>query len=351
MLLIPVTFLATAVLAAVLFRIVTTRDLNASANLFFAALVALYLAQSLLVSLRWGYGIDALRLPVAAVAAVIPAWAWIAWRALSGGIGLQQAWAAVPVVFIWTALALWPDAADFLIPSAYLGFGLSILVPTVLNRDAPALTALGDARQTRNAMGLIGATLVASALTDAFIIYDFIRNSGQTAGHVLSVVQTSFILVIGLAAAFSRSAPDEETGSDSASEPETLAGHIEVLARLEALFANERLHRSEDLSLRRLSRRLGLPDRKVSEAVNRLRGVNLSQYVNEHRIRDACTLLRDTDQSILQIALTVGFASKSNFNREFQRVTGQAPSVWRAGTQQFPSSVGTESKNTSRTDN
>jgi AraC-like DNA-binding protein len=62
--------------------------------------------------------------------------------------------------------------------------------------------------------------------------------------------------------------------------------------------------------------------------------VNLSQYVNEYRIRDACTLLRDSDQSILQVALAVGFASKSNFNREFQRVTGQAPSVWRAAVQE-----------------
>ncbi|NJO32898.1 MAG: hypothetical protein HC869_06900, partial [Rhodospirillales bacterium] len=85
MLLIPVTSLATAALAAILFRLVTTRDLRATANRLFAGLVALYLLQSLLVSLRWGYRVEALRLPVAALAAVIPACAWLAWRALSGG--------------------------------------------------------------------------------------------------------------------------------------------------------------------------------------------------------------------------------------------------------------------------
>lgn len=338
MLLIPVTSLATAALAVILFRLVTTRDLRATANRLFAGLVALYLLQSLLVSLRWGYGIEALRLPVAALAAVIPACAWLAWRALSGGIGRSQVWAAVPVAVIWAVLVLWRDAADVLIPLVYLGFGLSILVPAVANRDAPALTALGDAMQTRRAMGLIGATLIASALTDAFIVYDFIRNSGQTAGHVLSAVQTVFVLVIGIAAAFGRSAPD--TASEPDCSPEDQTGHVEVLERLEALLAKERLHHAEDLSLRRLSRRLGLPDRRVSEAVNRIRGVNLSQYVNEHRIHDACTLLRDSDQSILQVALSVGFASKSNFNREFQRVTGQAPSVWRAGAQGTPAHKG-----------
>lgn len=114
---------------------------------------------------------------------------------------------------------------------------------------------------------------------------------------------------------------------------EDRAGHTEVLDSLKRLFTKKRLHHSEDLSLRRLSRRLGLPDRKVSEAVNRVREVNLSHYVNEYRIRDACTLLRDSDQSILQVALAAGFASKSNFNRHFQRVTGQAPSAWRAAAQ------------------
>jgi AraC-like DNA-binding protein len=332
MLLIPVSFLATAALATILFRLVTTRDLRAVADRLFATLVALYMLQSLLVSLRWGYGIEALRLPVAVIAAMIPACGWLAWRALSSRLGWAEATAAIPVVVIWAALALWHDAVDVLIPLSSLGFGLAILVPNLVNREAPALTALGDARKTRLAMGLIGAALILSALTDTFIVYDFVRNGGQTTGHILSVVQTAFILVIGSAATFGRSTSDEP--AEPQEPTEDMTGHIEVLDRLDILFATERLHHSEDLSLRRLSRRLGLPDRKVSEAVNRVRGVNLSQYVNEYRIRDACTLLRDSDQSILQVALAVGFASKSNFNREFQRVTGQAPSVWRAAAQE-----------------
>jgi hypothetical protein len=64
----------------------------------------------------------------------------------------QQVWAAGPVLVIWATLALLPDAADVLILLAYLGFGLSIIVPAMLNRDAPALRALGDARQTRRAL-------------------------------------------------------------------------------------------------------------------------------------------------------------------------------------------------------
>ncbi|MDO8882919.1 AraC family transcriptional regulator, partial [Pseudotabrizicola sp.] len=119
----------------------------------------------------------------------------------------------------------------------------------------------------------------------------------------------------------------------AAFDPSDLSDHQQVLSRLDDLFAKDGLHRSEDLSLRRLSRRLGLPDRRASEAVNRLRGVNLSQFVNKYRIQDACGLLSETDQSILQVALAVGFASKSNFYREFKRIIGLTPSAWRMAAQ------------------
>jgi AraC-like DNA-binding protein len=330
MLLVPVTLFATAALGVVLFRLLTQRDCRATADRLFVALVALYLVQSLLVSLRWGYEIEALRLPIALVAAVIPACAWIAYRSLSGRSRLGAAWAIVPVAVTWAALLGWRDAVDLLLPLMYLGFGLMILLPVMHDRDAPALSPIGDARQTRRAMGLIGATLIASAATDAFIVYDFVRNEGQTSGHLISIVQTGFVMIMGLAAASGRSGPEE---AETAPVPD-MANHDDhalVLSRIEELFAREGLHRSEDLTLRRLSRRLGLPDRRISEAVNRLRGMNLSQFVNEYRIQDACVLLRSTDQSILQIALAVGFASKSNFNREFRRVVGQTPSEWRAG--------------------
>lgn len=87
------------------------------------ALVALYLVQSLLVSLRWGYGIEALRLPVGFVAAVIPACAFVAYRALSGRPGFGAAWAFGPVAVTWAALLGWQDAVDLLIPLLYLGSG------------------------------------------------------------------------------------------------------------------------------------------------------------------------------------------------------------------------------------
>jgi AraC-like DNA-binding protein len=67
----------------------------------------------------------------------------------------------------------------------------------------------------------------------------------------------------------------------------------------------------------------------VSRAVNRCHGVSVSQYVNGFRVKEAQRLLRDTEESVVQIALEAGFMTKSNFNREFLRVSGQSPTDWR----------------------
>jgi AraC-like DNA-binding protein len=103
-----------------------------------------------------------------------------------------------------------------------------------------------------------------------------------------------------------------------------------VIKRIEVAMRDKGLFRDADLSLDRLARRLGLPARRVSAAVNRVHGQNVSQYVNGFRIAEACKLLAGTDKPVLQIMLDAGFETKSNFNREFRRISGMSPVEWRA---------------------
>jgi AraC-like DNA-binding protein len=67
----------------------------------------------------------------------------------------------------------------------------------------------------------------------------------------------------------------------------------------------------------------------VSSAVNRIHGSSVSQYVNNQRVSEACRLLAASDEPITRIMFDAGFLSKSNFNREFLRVTGLSPKTWR----------------------
>nr|WP_246719019.1 AraC family transcriptional regulator [Rhizobium rhizoryzae] len=103
-----------------------------------------------------------------------------------------------------------------------------------------------------------------------------------------------------------------------------------LLIRIQEALDAKDLYRQEDLSLAKLARRVGAPARDVSAAINRATGLNVSQFVNNRRIREVCRLLEETDQPLTTMMLDAGFATKSNFNREFRRVTGMSPSEWRS---------------------
>ena len=142
--------------------------------------------------------------------------------------------------------------------------------------------------------------------------------------------RVAFLLCIGLAAIVGRSgAMDDDTAQETATAVEVTEEDGAIIAGLTHLFEVEELHIDTELNLRRLSRKLGLPDRSVSRAINKTQNLSVSQFVNGFRIRDAARLLETSDQTILQISLASGFMTKSNFNREFARVTGQTPSHWR----------------------
>ena len=102
-----------------------------------------------------------------------------------------------------------------------------------------------------------------------------------------------------------------------------------VFERLEKLISTEKLYLDADINLNRIARRMVLPVRDVSRAVNSQTGQNVSQYINMLRVKEACRLLKDTDLQITQIIYAAGFNTKSNFNREFMRVEGMSPSDWR----------------------
>ena len=81
-------------------------------------------------------------------------------------------------------------------------------------------------------------------------------------------------------------------------------------------------------TLGRLSRRLGIPVWQLSAAVNRVTRGNVSRYVNRFRIERACERLL-AGESVAVAMESSGFSTRSNFSREFRRITGKSPSDWR----------------------
>lgn len=80
-----------------------------------------------------------------------------------------------------------------------------------------------------------------------------------------------------------------------------------------------------------LARRTGLPPHRFARIMKRYFGLTPSQFIAKARITAASRLLRETDQSVADIALACGFYDHSAFARAFRKFTGTTPSRFRAG--------------------
>jgi transcriptional regulator GlxA family with amidase domain len=55
------------------------------------------------------------------------------------------------------------------------------------------------------------------------------------------------------------------------------------------------------------------------------------RYLQRRRVERSMFLLRETDRSVTDVCLDVGFASLGTFSRTFREIVGEAPSDYRVG--------------------
>ena len=55
------------------------------------------------------------------------------------------------------------------------------------------------------------------------------------------------------------------------------------------------------------------------------------RYLQRRRVERSMFLLRETDRSITDVCLDVGFGSLGTFSRTFREIVGESPSAYRAG--------------------
>ncbi len=105
----------------------------------------------------------------------------------------------------------------------------------------------------------------------------------------------------------------------------------QLFQRWEALVSKEQLHKLEfGITLPQAAKKLQVPARQLSNAINQVYGKSFSVYLNDQRIQEAQRLLIDSpEMTVIEVMQESGFSSKSNFNKEFLRVTGLSPSGFR----------------------
>jgi AraC-like DNA-binding protein len=85
-----------------------------------------------------------------------------------------------------------------------------------------------------------------------------------------------------------------------------------------------------DLSVAALARRATLSPFHFLRAFTNVAGMTPHQFVLRMRLHRAALRLRQSDESVTDIALGSGFNDLSSFNRRFRLIMGMAPTAFRA---------------------
>ena len=331
MLFVPLPFVV-AILLFILFVFVAKRDGEMSPNRPFLGLILAGTLLSVFSGLRWGYGVEEVGYLAPVVAAMVPplAYAGVArlvrasTRPWSLRIGLHVIPAVIVLILSWR----WRGAIDVALILVFLGYAASILLLMRPGADALRLAPFEGAVSAYRAILFTAAALCLSAAFDTFIFLDFEWAHGEYALALIGIGNLFALVILGIAAAAASRSRVPIDAPETSQKP-AISEDKETLATIHRLMGEQKVYRDVNLNLDRLARKAGVPARQISGAINRAMAKNVSQFVNEHRIDEACLLLANTEKSVTEIMFDVGFQTKSNFNREFRRVTEMAPLEWR----------------------
>ncbi len=291
------------------------------------ALIAACAVQSALVAGRLHYGLEWLSWIQPVLALAIPPLAWLAFVAATlRPLARQDLWHTTPPAFGMVMRIVAPELLDPAIIAVFLAYGSMILV-AVRHTDATVHVRLGAGERPLRLWRWVGVSVLLSGLSDIVIVAAAIAGHPAWIGWLVTVFSTTSLAALGAlmlmddlaSVAEPEEAPRVATEADEA-----------LVLRLETLMADKQLWRDPDLTLARIARRMGVPAKALSAAVNRARGENISRVINGWRIAHAAERLR-AGAAVTEAMLDAGFNTKSNFNREFLRVMGQPPTEWLQG--------------------
>lgn len=296
-----------------------------------AFLIGICAVQSLVISLAQHYQLAGWRLAQPICASFIPATAWLAFvaSAVRRPVPRDALHMAGPLLAA-LALAVWPAALDIVIPLLFLGYAAAILARLRRGMDALPRLRLEAGDLPVRVWIVIAVTLGLSSFSDVIILAVQSAGAAGLQPVLISLFSAANLLLIGgLSLTGGLRSEPEGDSADRTAAPRSVATEEdgEIMDRLTALMETQRPFLDPDLTLVRLARKLGVPAKTLSAAINRTTGQNVSRFINDARIAEAQRRLEAGD-AVTSAIYAAGFNTKSNFNREFLRVTGLNPTAW-----------------------
>jgi len=150
-------------------------------------------------------------------------------------------------------------------------------------------------------------------------VADFCRKADLPPGVVLgySAVEEDALLKLGTLLAQAAS------GEDPLQDPALLRRLLRVKDRMDAAS-------QEAWPVERLAEVSGISKAHFAHSFKRAFGLPPHRYLLTRRIEQSVAMLRDTEQSVTQIAYATGWESLGTYSRIFRDITGLSPSAMRA---------------------
>jgi len=110
------------------------------------------------------------------------------------------------------------------------------------------------------------------------------------------------------------------------------ASDDEEVKKIRSYMSAEKPFLEPSLTIHELADYVKIPTKDLSIIINHKMGQHFFDFVNEFRIEEAATILKNPDMkelTVLEILYEVGFNSKSSFNTAFKKYTGLTPTAYR----------------------
>ena len=88
---------------------------------------------------------------------------------------------------------------------------------------------------------------------------------------------------------------------------------------------------AEPLNVRAVAAVAHISEAHFSRCFRDVFGETPHRYLQRRRVERSMFLLRETDRSVTDVCLDVGFTSLGTFSRTFRSIVGESPSEYRAG--------------------
>lgn len=135
------------------------------------------------------------------------------------------------------------------------------------------------------------------------------------------------------------SAPELDPGSDpesaDVSEQKYANSSIDderlkrIADKVERKMMEEKSYLNPDIDASTLASELGISGHYLSQVLSREMQTTFYSYINDARIEAAKEALKASEQTVLEVALSVGYNTRSSFYNAFKKRTGMTPSKYK----------------------